>query len=248
MLVGAGEMAELAVEHLIRNRAGTIFVANRTLERGLALAEAFAGTAIGFQEIGRYLEEVDIIISSTGAPGFVLDRSQVKKAMRSRRNRPIFFIDIAVPRDVDPDINRISNAYVYDIDDLNGVIRDNIEDRRHEAVKAERIVDQTLTQFRQWYQNLVAVPTIKALREKISGIVTAEVEKTSQNLGLTENQARALERMAGAMTNKILHHPTRRLKTAGGAEGAMDLDAIRKLFDLDKEDTMETAPEPREDH
>ena len=119
MLVGAGEMAELAVEHLIRNRAGTITVANRTFARGVELANRFRGKAIKFEEIIDCIKEVDIVISSTGATDYVLRKNQIKEAMKSRRNRSLFFIDIAVPRDIDPDINRINNAYVYDIDDLN---------------------------------------------------------------------------------------------------------------------------------
>ncbi|MBI9083891.1 MAG: glutamyl-tRNA reductase [Desulfobacterales bacterium] len=234
LLIGAGEMAELAVEHLIRNRAGAIFVANRTFERGVALAETFQGTAIRFEEIAHRLSDVDIIISSTGAPGYVVDRAQVKGAMRSRRHRPIFFIDIAVPRDVDPEINRINNAYVYDIDDLNGVIEENIEDRRREAVKGERIVDEAVIRFRQWHESLSVVPTIKALREKIETIVFAEIQKTRQALNPSGDPTEAMERMAGAMVNKILHDPTKWLKGDGCRGGrSVYLDAVRKLFNLD---------------
>ena len=234
LLIGAGEMAELAVEHLIRSRAGTVFVANRTFERGLALAEAFAGTAIAFEEIEQYLEKVDIVISSTGAPGFVVDRRQVQGMMRARRNRPIFFIDIAVPRDIDPAVNRVNNAYLYDIDDLSGVVRSNIEDRRREAVKAERIVEEAVVQFRRWAEGLAVVPVIKALRGKIGAIVAAEVGKTRQSLGLSGAEAEALERMAGAMINKILHDPTRQLKGEGPrANRSVDLDTVRRLFNLD---------------
>lgn len=236
LLIGAGEMAELAVEHLIRNRAGTVFVANRTFERGLALAEAFAGTAIAFEEIERHLEKVDIVISSTGAPGFVVDRRQVQGMMRARRNRPIFFIDIAVPRDIDPEVNRVNNAYLYDIDDLSGVVQNNLEDRRREAVKAERIVEEAVLQFRRWAEGLAVVPVIKALREKIGAIVAAEVHKTRQTLNLSGTEAEALERMASAMINKILHDPTRRLKNEDHrGDRSVDLDTVRKLFNLDEE-------------
>ena len=234
LLIGAGEMAELAVDHLIRNRAGAIFVANRTFERGLALAGAFQGTAIRFEEIAHRLGDVDIIISSTGAPGYVVDRAQVKGAMRSRRHRPIFFIDIAVPRDVDPEINRINNAYVYDIDDLNGVIEENIQDRQREAVKGQRIVDEAVIRFRQWHESLSVVPTIKALREKIEAIVFAEIQKTRPALNHPGDPADAMARMAGAMVNKILHDPTKRLKAEGCQGGrSVYLDAVRQLFNLD---------------
>jgi glutamyl-tRNA reductase len=135
LLVGAGEMAELAVEHLIRNKAGQIYVANRTFENGVELARQFNGQPIRFEEITDSLERVDILISSTGSPDYVITRDQVKGVIRKRRNRPLFFIDIAVPRDIDPQVNRLTNSYVYDIDDLQGVIDDNIEDRRREAVR-----------------------------------------------------------------------------------------------------------------
>ena len=135
LLIGAGEMAELAVEHLIRNRSGEIFVANRTFERGVKLAKKFKGKAIRFEEIVDSLQLVDIIISSTGSPDYVVTPAQVKGIMRSRRNRPLFFIDIAVPRDIDPEIHRLTNSYVYDIDDLKGVVDENIEGRKREAIK-----------------------------------------------------------------------------------------------------------------
>ncbi|MBU1569790.1 MAG: glutamyl-tRNA reductase, partial [Proteobacteria bacterium] len=129
LLIGAGEMAELAVEHLIRNRVKEIFVANRTFKNGVELARRFGGTAIRFEEITDFIQQADVIISSTGSPDIIINKEQVKHIMPGRRNRPLFFIDIAVPRDIDPEINKLNNIYVYDIDDLNGVIDENIEDR-----------------------------------------------------------------------------------------------------------------------
>ena len=164
LLIGAGEMAELAVEHLIRNKAGEIFVANRTFETGVELAKQFNGKAIRFEEIGESLKVVDIIISSTGSPDFVVSRKTVKSVIRTRRNRPLFFIDIAVPRDIDPEVNWLTNSYVYDIDDLNGVIDENIEDRQREAIKGERIIDESVIGFKNWYLSLDVVPTIDDLR------------------------------------------------------------------------------------
>ena len=163
LLIGAGEMAELAVEHLIRNKAGDILVANRTFENGVKLAKRFKGKAIRFEEIADSLQHVDIVISSTGSTDYVVTREQVKSIIRRRRNRPIFFIDIAVPRNIDPQINRLTNSYVYDIDDLKGVIDESIENRKKEAIKGERIVDEAVIGFRQWYDNLDVVPTIVAL-------------------------------------------------------------------------------------
>ena len=237
LLVGAGEMAELAVEHLIRNRVGDILVANRTFEHGVALAKRFRGEALRFEEMPDALAHVDIIISSTGSPDFVIVPSHVKSIMRSRRNRPLFFIDIAVPRDIDPNINRISNVYVYDIDDLRGVVDENMEDRKREAVKALRLIDEAVIQFRSWLNGLEVVPTIVALRNKVDAIADAEIRKTIQQLGgLSDSQQAALLRMKAALTNKLLHYPTLFLKESGsGADKTGDIDTIRKLFNLDED-------------
>jgi glutamyl-tRNA reductase len=236
LLVGAGEMAELAVEHLIRNKSGDIFVANRTFEHGVRLAERFKGQAIRFEEIAEYLKFVDIIISSTGSPEFVITRDTVKGIMRSRKNRPLFFIDIAVPRDIDPEINRLNNTYVYDIDDLNGVIEENIEDRNREAVKAERIIDEAVIRFRQWYEGLNAVPTIVAIRNKLDAIAQMETQKTFQSLKhLSDEDRKAIIKMTNAMINKILHDPTHALKNnEDHVNKSSYLDLARKLFKLDE--------------
>lgn len=236
LLIGAGEMAELAVEHLIQNRVGDIWVANRTFENGVELAKRFKGQAIRFEEIPEALKEVDIIISSTGSPDYVVSRDHVKRIIRRRRNRPLFFIDIAVPRDIDPEINRLTNTYVYDIDDLKSVIDDNIEDRNREAIKGERIVDEAVISFRNWYESLEVTPTIIALRDKISRIANAETKKTLQNLKhLSDDDQEAITRMTDAMTNKILHHPTILLKSNSCQQNkSLFLDITRKLFKLDE--------------
>jgi len=236
LLIGAGEMAELAVEHLLRNKSGDILVANRTFESGVQLAQKFNGQAVRFEEIIDCLQHVDIIISSTGSPDFILTRDQVKGVMRIRRNRPLFFIDIAVPRDIDPAINRLTNSYVYDIDDLQGVIAENIEERNREAIKGARIVDESVIHFRQWYESLGAVPTIVALREKMDSIAKTEIKKTMQSLShLSDQDHQAITRMANAMINKILHDPTRLLKSNEAQGEKFDhLDITRKLFGLDE--------------
>ena len=236
LLVGAGEMAELAVEHLIRNRVGDILVANRTFKNGVELAKRFNGQAIRFEEINGYLEHVDIIISSTGSPDYVVSRDQVKGIIRRRRNRPLFFIDIAVPRDIDPEINRLTNSYVYDIDDLKGVIDENIEDRNREAIKGERIVDEAVISFRHWFESLDVIPTIVELRNKIEEIAKGEIKKTLQTLKhLSDDDYKAISRMTNAMINKILHDPTLLLKSNGHHQKkSVYLDVTRKLFRLDK--------------
>jgi len=236
LLIGAGEMAEIAVEHLVRNRSGAIFVANRTFQRGLELARKFKGQAVRFEEIDGLLPVADIIISSTGSPDMVIRRDQVKGVIRSRKNRPLFFIDIAVPRDIDPSINQLPNTYVYDIDDLKGITEENMADRLREAAKGERIVDEAVAAFRRWYESLEVVPTVVALRSKIERIVYAEIEKTLSGWGgTTDVQRQALYRMADAMVNKILHDPTLYLKDLARYDAkAVTLDITRKLFNLDE--------------
>jgi glutamyl-tRNA reductase len=234
LLIGAGEMAELAVEHLIRSRSGRIHVVNRTFERAVELAARFNGKALRVEELVDSLQDADIIISSTGSPDFVLKRPQMKGVMRRRRNRPLFFIDSAVPRDIDPEINRLSNTYVYDIDDLKGVIEENLEDRNREAVKGERIVDEAVIRFRLWYESLDVVPTIKALHGKLQTMADAELDKTLQSGNFRESDADAVRRMTRALINKILHDPTEFLKRNGcRLDERFYLDAARKLFKLD---------------
>ena len=235
LLIGAGEMAELAVEHLIRHHSGHIFVANRTFERGVQLAATFKGTAIRFEEIFDHLRKVDIIISSTGAKGYIIQKHQVKAVMRYRRNKPIFFIDIAVPRDIDPDINTLNNVYVYDIDDLKDVVDENIEDRQNEAIKADRIIDEAVVNFNKWFQGLKVVPTIKALRSKVQSVANDEVRKTIQQMHhLSAQDQQAIERMAQSLINKILHLPTQYLKSNGCQKDRTQfLDIARKLFGLE---------------
>ncbi len=245
LLLGAGEMAELAVEHLVNNRARPIFVANRTFERGLELAERFRGTAIRFEEIRNYLKEVDIVISSTGARQYVLVRDDFKGLMRARRNRPLFFIDIAVPRDIDPEINRINNVYVYDIDDLKSAIQENVEERQQEALRGERIVDAAVVQFRRWFRALDVVPTIVGLRDKMEEIRQKELKKTLASLhSVSEEDRAAIDRLTAALVNKILHDPTTFLKQVGHKDKqSLHVDITRRLFNLDESDEKEPEPE-----
>ncbi|MFP3998751.1 MAG: glutamyl-tRNA reductase [Desulfobacterales bacterium] len=238
LLVGAGEMAELAVEHLNRTRStGPLYVANRTFEVGVDLARRFSGSAIRFEEIEETIKSADIIISSTGSPDYVLTRDQVRPAMRQRKQKPLFFIDIAVPRDIDPSVNRIDNAYVYDIDDLQDVIEENLESRRSESIKAERIVDEAAVRFDQWYKSLDVVPTIKQLRAKLESIADAELKKTLLSMEhINEKDMEALERMNKAVVKKIMHDPVQFLKNPGShRDKSLYIDLARKLFNLEED-------------
>lgn len=235
MLLGAGEMAELAVEHLISHNVGQIRVSNRTFENAVALAQRFKGRALGFEERVDALTEVDIIISSTGATDYVITADQVKKAMKKRKYRTLFFIDIAVPRDIDPKINQLSNVYVYDIDDLKTVVASNIQQREQETVKAERFVSEAVIKFRQWLDSLAIVPTIKALNEKMTGIVEMECDKTLSHLShLAEPDKDAIRRMTRAIATRAIHDPIMFLKHTGGhRDDSLYLNVTRQLFNLD---------------
>ena len=240
MLVGAGEMAELAAEHLLGNGVASVVVANRTLERAVNLARRFNGSAVGLGELQEQLQHVDVIISSTGATELILRKEDVRRVMRSRRNRPLFFIDIAVPRDLDPAINELDNVYLYDIDDLQGVVELNRADRDREAVKAGRIIAEEVLKFGRWLENMASTPTIIQLRAVMENIVRVEVEKTAGRIGVrNEAQQQALEKMALAIASKMLYHPLKYLKTEQHCLSLEErIHTVRTIFELDD------APEP----
>ncbi len=180
MLIGAGEMAELAAKHLLTNGISQIIVANRTYERACSLAQEFNGVACNFEEFPERLKDVDIVISSTGAPGFVITPEKIKTALKLRRNSPMFLIDIAVPRDIDPKVNELDNVFVYDIDDLQNVVDSNLAERKKEAEKAEKIIEEELEAFSDWVKSLQVKPLLVNLRgaiEKIKDQELAELKK-----------------------------------------------------------------------
>jgi glutamyl-tRNA reductase len=154
LLIGAGEMCELAARHFVNNGASSVLVTNRTFERAEKLAAEFGGRAIAFDDFPYHLQQVDIVLTSTGAPNFILGPKKVEEVLRQRRNKPMFFIDIAVPRDIDPKVNSLDNVYLYDVDDLQGVVQANLKERHKEAKKAEGIIDQEIGQFHRWLSSL----------------------------------------------------------------------------------------------
>ncbi len=237
LLVGAGEMAELAAEHLVGQGVGEVIVANRTLSRAVTLARCFNGHAVALAELVEQLEHVDIIISSTGSSEIILHKADVGPVMRERRNRPLFFIDIAVPRDLDPQINDLENVYLYDIDDLNNVVEMNKSERDKEAVKAERIVDEETMKFSHWLKNMEITPTIIALRNMVESVVEKEYAKTHRRLGpLEAKEEKAIQTMAAAIANKMLHHPLSYLKNDNHCVSQKDrITVVRALFKLDDE-------------
>lgn len=237
LLIGAGEMAELAAKHLLRQGCGSIRIANRTFERALELAGEFGGEAVSFEEIGAQVLEVDIVITSTASREVVIEHDLVKKNLRKRRNRPLFFIDIAVPRDVDPRVNTLGNVYVYDIDDLKSVTELNKAQRRQEAVKAERIIQEEVLKFEKWLKTLAVVPTIISLREKTEDIRRTELGKSLGGLrGLTPDQMKAVEVLTVSITEKIINDPIVVLKRkAERTTRDHYIDTVRTLFRMDQE-------------
>ncbi|MBL7213934.1 MAG: glutamyl-tRNA reductase [Desulfobacteraceae bacterium] len=241
LLIGAGEMAELAARHLMGQGVTSIAVANRTFDRAVQVAELFHGLPVSFDEIGSQLTEADIVITSTASPDYVITFDQVKASLRKRRNRALFFIDIAVPRDVQPEINALNNVYLYDIDDLKGVIELNMAQRQQEAIRAESIVLEEVIKFENWLKTLSVVPTIVSLRDKAESIVQAELKRSTSALGaLTPDQKEVIQTLARSIVEKVINDPILFLKGKAGRP-TLDayLDMARRLFSLDnnREDT-----------
>lgn len=238
LLIGAGEMAELAAEHLMAQGACHMTVANRTLERAVALARRFHAETVSFDHILDTLKTTDIVLTSTGSAEPILFHQDVKSRMRERRNRPLFFIDIAVPRDVDPKINEIDNVYLYDIDDLQGVVELNREDRKREAERAEHIIAEEILKFQEWLGTLNVVPTIIALRAKAEGIRQVELQKTFSHLPhLSNSDRQAIEVLTESIVKKILHDPIVYLKRKSERESRdVCIDFTQQIFNLVERD------------
>lgn len=235
MLVGTGEMAELAAKHLISYGVKTVYVTSRTYDRAASLARTLNGSALDFVAFKGELHRADIVISSTSASSFIIKKEMVEKAIRDRKNKPMFFIDIAVPRDIEPDINHLENVYLYDIDDLHVVVSANIKEREKEAENAMNLISQEVTKFNNWVGSLDAVPTIVEIRKKADNIRKQELEKSLKKIPhLSEDDKYLLRQMTSSIINKILHKPTIKLKKKTQSEdGHIYLKAIRHLFHLD---------------
>ena len=243
-LVGAGKMCELAARHLLAHGATKIYVGNRTYERAAALAKKFNGEAILFDQLYDTVDRADIVISSTGAPHTIFRKEHGEKFLARRKNRPMFFIDIAVPRDVDPEMNKLDGLFVYDIDDLQQVVASHISDRRSEADRAEAIVQLEVDKFLARLQTLDVVPTIVSLQEHMETVRQAEIDRVRGRLGtLTPEQELAVEAMTRGIINKIMHTPITTLKSAAreSSESTTVIDLVRKLFNL--RDARRTAAE-----
>ncbi|MZG30304.1 MAG: glutamyl-tRNA reductase [Nitrospinae bacterium] len=235
MLVGTGEMAELAAKHLISYGVKTVYVASRTYERAISLAQTLNGCALDFEAFKEELHRADIVITSTASPKFIIHKEMIEQAIHKRKNKPIFLIDIAVPRDIAPDVNDLENVYLYDIDDLQNVVNANMEERQKEAESAMEIIRQEVTKFNNWYSTLDAVPTIVEMRNRAEQMRSIEVDKTLKTLThLSEEDKQAVHQLTQSLVNKILHKPTINLKKkTQSLDGHVYLKAIRHLFHLD---------------
>jgi glutamyl-tRNA reductase len=248
LLIGAGEMCELAARHLVSVGVDKILVTNRTHERAVSLAWEFRGEAIPFEDMAQGLRRADIVISATNSPQYLIRHGQITKVIKDRRQKPIFFIDIADPRDIEPEVGDIGNVYLYNIDDLQKVANENMKDREKETRKAEEIVQNEMEKFITWYRSLNVTPTIVALRKKFEEIRKKELEKTlSLHPNLSEKEKKSLEALTSAIINKILHTPITLLKqTDEEAMSDLYLDTLRALFGL-SEKSLETFLEKFEE-
>ena len=238
VLLGAGKISEQAARNLASRGAEISVVANRTLDRARELAASLGAEASPLDEIGRELHSADVVVASTSAPGFVLHRDEVAAVLKSRRGRPLFLIDLAVPRDVDPMIHELDDCYLYDIDDLQAVVAESLAGRRREAERAEAIVAEEADRFREWQATLDVVPAIASLRARAEEIRAAELARVDARLSrLSDAERRAVEAVTAQIVNKLLHLPTVRMKEAAvTAEGVIYADAVKHLFGLGEEE------------
>jgi glutamyl-tRNA reductase len=233
-LVGAGKMSELAARHLLAHGAASIFVANRTYDRAIRLAQKFDGQAIEFSRLYETCDRGDIVITSTGSPSAIFRREHGEVFLSRRKNRPMFFIDIAVPRDVDPEMNKLDGIFVYDIDDLQQAVSSHVADRSKEAERAAAIIESEVERFHARLQARDVVPTIVSLQDHLETIRQAEIDRVRGRLGrLSAEQELAVETLTRGIVNKIMHTPISTLKTAAReSEATTVVEIVRRLFDL----------------
>jgi glutamyl-tRNA reductase len=232
LLIGAGETIELATRHLHDHGIGKIIIANRTIERAHDLADRFNGYGIALDQIPAHLVEADIVISSTGSPTHILDKVMVSKALRKRKHRPVFMVDIAVPGDISRDIAELDDVYFYTVDDLQEVIEENLKSRQDAAEQAEEIIDVQVEHFMSWVRSLDAVPAVRAYREHAEAVGAQELEKASRQLARGKDPQEVMESLTRNLINKLAHEPSVNLRQAivDGQTGL--LDAVRSLFRL----------------
>jgi glutamyl-tRNA reductase len=240
MIIGAGEMGELTLKHLIYHGVSTVLVSNRSFQRAESLAQAYGGEAIRYDQLSSQLPRADIVISCTAAVHFVITAEKVSQAIAARDGRPLFFIDIAVPRDIEPDAGCLPGVFLYDIDDLEQVVLEHMEERRKAAQAAEGIIKDAVEEFLKWLSSLSVIPAITALRQRAEQLKEDELEVYLQRMGkLDPKREKLIRSLASSLLNKFLHTPIVRLKEyAGGHEGHLYSKMLAKLFDLPVETAL----------
>ena len=232
LLIGAGETIELAARHLHENNIGRMIIANRTVEKAHALAQEFGAYAIALGEIPNHLAEADLIISSTASQLPILGKGSVESALKARKHRPMLMVDIAVPRDIEPEVGNLEDVYLYTVDDLQDIIQEGLRSRQEAAKQAEEIIDTQVSHFMGWLRSLGSVNTIRALRAQADQIQKDELTKAMRQLESGKDPAQVMQSLAHALTNKLIHQPSSQLRQAG-FEGRDDLaEAAATLFDL----------------
>jgi glutamyl-tRNA reductase len=233
-IVGAGKMSELAARHLMAHGCASIFVSNRTYERAIGLAQRFKGQAIKFDDLYNCCDRADIVLTSTGSPHAIFRREHGEQFLSRRKNKPMFFIDIAVPRDVSPEMAKLDGIFAYDIDDLQQAVSSHVADRRKEAELAESIITNEVENFEARLHSLDVVPTIVSLQDHLEAIRQAEIDRVRGRMGaLTPEQEMAVEALTRGIINKVMHTPITTLKTAAReAEATTVIDVVRRLFNL----------------
>lgn len=238
-IIGAGEMSELTAKHLVANGVSNVIVANRTYERAVKVAEKFNGTPLAYDSDLSFLIDADIVISSTNAPDYLIKRNPLANIMRKRKHRYMFLIDIAVPRDIEPDVSKLDNAFLYNIDDLEAVVASNLKDRHQEATRAEQIVSEEAKRFYDQLQIFQVNPTIKALHQQFRQVADSELQSCFYKTTLSDQQEAAVASMAQAIVKKLLHHPMQNLRCAvndGDSDHGQYVQALQELFALDVND------------
>ncbi|HEX8752967.1 MAG TPA: glutamyl-tRNA reductase [Solirubrobacterales bacterium] len=241
LMVGAGETAELVARALTARGVHAVFVANRHYDRAIGLAQRFEGTAVRFEALPEQLQDVDVVVSATNSPHHIVERDGIAQVMQARQGRPLLAIDLAVPRDIEPDCREVEGVSVFDIDDVQKIVERNASGREAEAKRAERIIEGELDRFERWLASLEVLPTIAALRERGDEVVRRVLaENENRWESLSEADRERMEAMARAVASRLLHEPTLRIRRAAGDEDAYShVSALRELFGLD----AETEPE-----
>ncbi|MFA4135062.1 MULTISPECIES: glutamyl-tRNA reductase [unclassified Brevibacillus] len=236
LIVGAGKMSELTAKHLHANGSERVMVANRTLERAQLLAEKFKGDSCTMEQLPEALLTADIVISSTGATGYVLGKKELAPIMKQRKHRPLFMVDIAVPRDLNPDLHDLDNVFLYDIDDLEGIVASNVAERSREAERLDVMIQEEIVAFTTWYQTLGVAPLIAALRDKANAIQSEAMRKIENKLpNLSERDMHIIRKTTKGIVNQLLHDPVVRLKEmAATKDGEEVLDIFEKMFALEE--------------